>query len=186
MKAQEQPKISPEELARISKAARQVAAYAVFLRWSATFQKDEITRNPKNGRIMLLSPMQSGRFAFHLEGDTLYLGIQSFEAAWFASMPFDKAYVTDRLYLAVEGVGCIDSKLPPLGLGIFVDSVLKRTKMVSAKWLQPIRIAVGDGQVVSIGGQIGSRIPVESGDIVSSLAATVAAKQKQQDISRYF
>ncbi len=36
----EGPQISPEERARIAKAAKQVAAYANFPRWSANFQKD--------------------------------------------------------------------------------------------------------------------------------------------------
>ncbi|WP_240533886.1 hypothetical protein [Aeromonas veronii] len=114
----EGPQISPEERARIAKSARQVAAYANFLRWTANFRRDEVVKHPNHDRVMLLSPMQSGRFSFAIEGDTLLLGVQDFEAAWMAAMPFDCAYVSDRLYLSVEGVACMDAKLPPLALGI--------------------------------------------------------------------
>lgn len=103
----EGPKISPEERARIAKSARQLASYVNFLRWAANFRRDEIARHPSHDRVMLLSPMQSGRFSFALEGQTLLLGVQPFEAAWAASMPFDCAYVSDRLYLSVQGVGLL-------------------------------------------------------------------------------
>lgn len=34
----------------------------------------------------------------------MYVGVQPFEAAWASCMPFEAAYVSDRLYLSVEGV----------------------------------------------------------------------------------
>lgn len=57
----EGPQISPEERARIAKSARQVAAYANFLRWTANFRRDEVVKHPNHDRVMLLSPMQSGK-----------------------------------------------------------------------------------------------------------------------------
>ncbi len=182
----EGPQISPEERARIAKAAKQVAAYANFLRWSANFQKDEFTRHPRHDRVILLSAMQSGRFSFAVEGETIYLGVQPFEAVWLATLPIDKVYISDRLYLSIEGVACMDSKLPALGIGIFVDDQAKRAEMAAAKWLQPVRVEVSEGRVVSVDREIGTRVPVTSSDIISSLQAVAKAKLKQQDMSRFF
>jgi hypothetical protein len=120
--------ISAEDRARIAKAARQLAAYTNFLRWCANFRKDEVSRHPRSERVVLLSPMQSGRFAFRVQGNTGELGVQPFELAWMSCMPFDRAYVTDRLYLSVEGVACLDSGLPSLGIGIFIDDQAKGQK----------------------------------------------------------
>jgi hypothetical protein len=178
--------VSPEDRTRIAKAAKQVAAYINFLRWTANFQKDELTRHPRHERVMLLSPMQSGRFSFAVEGETIYLGVQPFEAIWMATLPLDQAYVSDRLYLTVEGVACIDSKLPALGLGVFVDDQAKRKQMAAAKWLQLVRVQVGDGRVIAVDSEFGSRIPVTGADIIGALAAAGQAKLKQQDISRFF
>lgn len=183
---QEGPQISPEDKARIAKAARQVAAYANFLRWAANFQRDEITTHPRHDRVKLLSPMQSGRFPFLVSDGTLYLGVQDFEAAWVSAMPFDKAFVSDRLYLSVESVSCMDAKLPALGLGIFVDDRAKRQQMAAAKWLQPIRVKVSGGRVVERGRTIGAKVPVSATDIIKSLAEAAQAKLKQQDMSRFF
>jgi hypothetical protein len=183
---QEGPQISPEERARIAKAAKQVASYANFLRWNANFQKDELARHPRHDRIMLMSAMQSGRFSFSIEDDTVYLGVQPFEAVWMSYMPLDKAYVSDRLYLSIEGVACMDSKLPPLGIGLFVDDVAKRRKMALAKWLQPVQVKVQNGSVSAVERQLGPRIPVVGADIIAALAAVAEAKLKQQDMSRFF
>ncbi len=175
-----------QERARVARAARQLAAYANFLRWSANFPKEELTRHPRHDRVMLLSPMQSGRFAFVVEGDVIYLGVQAFEAVWLGSMPIDKVYVSDRLYLSVAGVACIDSKLPPLGLGIFVDEHEKRAKMAAAKFLQLVGMQVSEGRVTALGALIGAPIAVAGADIIGSLAAVAGARIKQQDISRFF
>lgn len=180
------PQISPEERARIAKAAKQVASYANFLRWAANFRKDEITRHAKSDRVMLLSAMLSGRFCFCVEGETAYLGVQPFEAPWFAAMPFEKAYISDRLFLSIESVGCIDSKLPALGLGIFADDSRKREQMARAKWLQAIRVRVADGRVIAVEQNLGPRIPLLRQDIISGLAETAQARLKQQDMSRFF
>ncbi|WP_298601338.1 hypothetical protein [uncultured Zoogloea sp.] len=182
----EGPQISPEERARIAKAAKQVAAYANFLRWSANFQKDEFTRHPRHDRVILLSAMQSGRFSFAVESDTIYLGVQPFEAVWLSTLPIDKVYVSDRLYLSIEGVACMDSKLPALGIGIFVDDQAKRAEMAAAKWLQPVRVEVSEGRVVSVDREIGTRVPVTGSDIITALASVAKAKLKQQDMSRFF
>lgn len=182
----EGPQISPEERARFAKAAKQVAAYANFLRWSANFQKDELSRHPRHERVMLMSPMQSGRFSFAIEGDTIYLGVQPFEAVWMSTLPLDKAFVSNRLYLSTEGVACMDSKLPALGLGIFVDDQAKRKAMSAAKWLQPVQVRIAEGRVVAIDRQIGTRIPVAAADIIGALAAVAKDKLKQQDMARFF
>jgi len=180
------PKISPEEAARIKRAAYQLASYANFLRWSANFQKDEVTRHPRHDRVMMLSPMQSARFAFAIEGDTLLLGVQPFEAIWVATMPFDRAYVSDRLYLSGDGVACMDNKLPPLGLGFFIDDQAKRKAMSEAKWLQPVRMRMQGGHVAAIDGAFGKRIPLSGTDIIKALGDVAAAKLKQQDMSRFY
>lgn len=180
------PKISPEERARIAKAAKQVAAYANFLRWSANYQKDEVARHPSHDRVMLLSPMQSGHFSFCVDGDTVLLGVQPFEATWVSCMPFDKAYVSDRLYLAVESVNIMDNKMPQLVLGFFVDDQQKRQQMASAKWLQPVRVRAEGGRVVAVEREFGQRVPLVSMDIISALSQASNAKLKQQDMSRFF
>ena len=182
----EGPQISPEEQARIAKAAKQVAAYANFLRWAANFRKDEITRHPKTDKVMLLSPMLSGRFSYCVEGDTVYLGAQPFEAAWLSAMPIEKAYVSDRLYLSVEGVGCMDSKLPALGIGVFMDDQRKRNQIAAAKWLQIVRVQVRDGSVYAVEETLGPRLALTRQDIVTGLTDAAKAKLQQQDMSRFF
>lgn len=171
---------------RIAKAARQVAAYANFLRWSANFPKEELSRHPRHQRVMLLSPMQSGRFTFCIDGATILLGVQEFEAVWLGMMPIDHVYVSDRLYLSIDGVACIESKLPALGLGIFVDDQEKRARMAAAQWLQMVTVTVRDGRVVALGRTLGAPVPVAGSDIVGALATAAGAKLKQQDISRFF
>jgi len=179
--------ISPQERARIAKSARQVAAYANFLRWTANFRRDEVVGHPNHDRVMLLSPMQSGRFSFAIEGDTLLLGVQDFEAAWMAAMPFDCAYVSDRrLYLSVEGVTCMDAKLPPLALGIFVDDPAKRAAMSAARLVQPTRVYVRDGRIAEVGRTLGLGFPVKQGDVIKQLVVAAKEKLRQQDIGRFF
>lgn len=185
MAEKEPPKISPEDKARIAKAARQLVATANFMRWAANFNKEELVRHPRSQQVFMLSPMQSGRFAFALEGDTLYLGVQPFEVPWLSVMPVETAYISDRLYLMVEGISVMDSKLLPLGVGFFVDDVAKRKAMASAKHLQIVRATVHEGRVVDIGEAIGGRIAMSSTDIIRALTAKTTAKMKKQDMARF-
>jgi len=180
------PQISPEDKARIAKASRQLLGYANFLRWAANFPREELSRHPRHERVTLLSPMTSGRFAFAVEGDILYLGVQAFEAVWLSTLPVEKVYISDRLYLYVEGVPCMDSKLTTLGIGIFVDDAEKRQLMAKAKWCQPVRMSVEDGAVQSIGRPLGQRIPMETKDIERALVAVADAKRKSGDMARFF
>jgi hypothetical protein len=182
----EGPQISPEERVRFATAAKQVAGYANFLRWTANFQKDELLRHPRNDRVVLLSPMQSGRFSFAIDGDTVVIGVQPFEAVWASTLPIKKAFVSDRLYLSVDSVACMDSKLPAIGIGIFVDDSAKRALMAQAKWLKLARVHVSDGRVVGVERELGSKIPLDGSDIIKTLAADHAAKLKQKDMSRFF
>jgi hypothetical protein len=135
---------------------------------------------------MLLSPMQSGRFSFALEGQTLMLGIQAFEAAWAACMPFECAYVSDRLYLSVQGVGCMNAKMPPLILGIFVDDPKKWALMASARFVQPTRVTVRNGAVAEVGRAVGLGFPLKPGDVIKQLVVTAREQLRQQDMGRYF
>ncbi|MGA9660309.1 MAG: hypothetical protein WBQ92_01330 [Pseudomonas alloputida] len=180
------PAISAEERARVARAARQVVAYANFLRWTANFKRDEVLRHPEHDRVILLSPMQSGRFSFALEGDTLYVGVQPFEAAWASCMPFEAAYVSDRLYLSVEGVNFMDSRMPPLALGIFVDEGEKRARIAAARFVQLIQVSVCDGYVVEVGEPCGDPVEMRPGDVVRQLRETRQAKVQQQDMGRFF
>lgn len=180
------PKISPEERDRIAKSARQVVSYANFLRWSANFRRDEVLRHPNHDRVMLLSPMQSSKFCFAIDSGTVLLGVQNFEAAWMAAMPFECAYVSDRLYLSVEGVVCMEAKLPPLVLGIFVDDNSKRIAMAGKKFMQPIRVKARDGQIVEVGEFLGTKFPIKPGDVIKELVTKEKEKLRQQDISRFF
>ena len=181
------PQISPEDRARIARSSRQLAAYANFLRWCSNFPREEVARHGRHSRVMMLSPMQSGRFAFATdEQGTAFLGVQPFEATWVATMPFDKAYVSDRLYLYVGGVNCMDNKLPELAIGIFLDDRSKRAAIESCQSLQPIRMEARHGRVASIGDPFGVRLPVVKGDIIGDLAKQTQAKLKQQDVSRFF
>lgn len=180
------PLISADDMARVRKSAKQVAAYANFLRWTANFRKDEVVTHANHDKVILLSPMQSGRFSFALEGRTLLLGVQSFEAAWISAMPFEAAYVSDRLYLSVEGVACMDSRMPPLALGLFVDEARKRHIMATAETIQPVRVLVRNGVVEEVEERIGEPIPIVEGDIIRKLFDTQQQKLRQQDMGRFF
>ncbi|WBM32210.1 hypothetical protein [Pseudomonas sp. NY11382] len=180
------PAISAQERARVARAARQLVGYANFLRWTANFKRDEVLRHPEHDRVMLLSPMQSGRFSFALEGETLYLGVQPFEAAWVSNMPFEAAYVSDRLYLSVNGVNFMDSRMPALALGIFVDDAGKRARMAAARFVQCVQVAVRDGYVVEVGELCGEPVEMRQGDVVRQLRETRQAKVQQQDMGRFF
>lgn len=180
------PQISPEDQKRIAKGARQLAAYAAFLRWSANFARDEIATHPMHKQIMILSPVQSGRFAFAMEGSTILLGTQGFESAWMSDMPFDCAYVSDRLYLCVTGVSLMEVQFPPLALGIQISDARKRALLAQARFVQPIGIDVEDGSVASVGRVYGLGFPVRQGEVTAGLLQAAKARMKAQDMSRFF
>ncbi len=180
------PAVAPHERARIARAARQVVGYTNLLRWAANFPREEMQRHPEHHQVMLLSPMQSGRFSFALEGDTLYVGVQPFEAAWASVMPFQAASVSDRLYLSVDGIALMDSHMPPLSLGIFVDQAGKRELMAAARQVQFVNVSVGDGFVIDVGEPCGDPVPMQPGNVVSRLRETRQATAKQQDMGRFF
>jgi len=184
--AQKSTLVNPEDQKRILQSAHQIAGYTNFLRWAANFKKDEILKHPQHDQVILLSPMQSGRFSFAIEDDTVLLGIQAFESAWFSVMPFECAYVSDRLYLYVNGVSCMDAKMSSIGIGIFVDDLKKRQHLAQAKWIKPVHVFVENGQVTKIGAPLGQRFPIRKEDIISSLVAAAKNRLKQQDLARFF
>nr|WP_314477378.1 hypothetical protein [uncultured Pseudomonas sp.] len=178
--------VAPSDHARVARAARQLVGYANLLRWAANFQREELQRHPEHAQVMLLSPMQSGRFSFAVESETLYVGVQPFEAAWAALIPFSGATVSDRLYLMADGVSFMDSHMPPLSLGLFVDEVSKRTSMAEAKFVQFIQVTVTEGYVATVGDACGDPIPMRQGEVITQLHETRQAKAKQQDMGRFF
>ncbi|ANN80901.1 hypothetical protein BAU07_26255 (plasmid) [Bordetella flabilis] len=163
-----------------------MAAYAAFLRWSANFSRNEITTHPSHRQIMMLSPVQSGRFAFTLEGSTILLGTQPFEAAWMAHMPFDCAYLSDRLYLCVTGVSLMEVHFPPIALGIHVAGAEKRGQLSQGRFVQPVGVEVQNGAVTAVGRPYGLGFPVRQGEITSGLLEATAARMRSQDMSRFF
>jgi hypothetical protein len=181
----EAPQLSAEDRIRIAKAARQVAGYTNFLRWAANFRKNELLPHPRHDRVMLLSPMQSGRFSFCVDGDTLLVGVQTFESAWMATLPFCKAYVSDRLYLSVEGVRCMESQLSPLCVGIFVDSRAKRSVMAHATWLQLVEVVAVGSTIASVGEKLGAPIPIADEDVIAALERFGHAHANRQDLSGF-
>lgn len=178
--------VSPEERARIARAAKQLAAYANFLRWCGNFPRDEVAFHPANRKIALLSLRQSARFSYAIEDATLFLGVQPFEAAWVTHMPFEAAYVSDRLYLQVNEVACMGAKLPALSVGIHVNSPSKRAAMGRARALQPVRVRVRQGHVVDVDSPLGAAVPITSGDVVKLLAEQARQRAKKTDITRLF
>lgn len=177
--------LSQEDKERIKKSALQLASYVNFMRWSANFKREEIKVHPTHGKkIFLLSVMQSGRFSFLIQGDTVILGVQGFECAWMASMPFACAYVDDRLYLQVDAVECLGAKMSGLTLGIFVDDEKKLSAMKMAKYLQLVRVSVHNGSVTEVGRAIGLGFPIKSG-LIKALKADVD-RIRQNDSGRFF
>ena len=177
--------ISPKEQERIRKAARQVVAFVKFLRWSTNFPRNEICSHPNHDRVMMLSSMQSARFAFGIDDDVLLLGVQDFEAVWFAEMPFTCAYISDRIYLSVDGTNCIGTKLPPLAIGIFVDDPVKCVEMSKARILRSVAITVRNGEVVSVGHALGPDVSILPGDIVQTFSEAQSEKLQKMDMRRY-
>jgi hypothetical protein len=178
-------KISPEERARILKSARQVAAYTNFMRWTANFRRDEVLNHPQHSQVMMLSPMQSGRFSFAIDGDTLLLGVQPFEEAWMSTMPFARAYLSDRLYLSIENVVCMDVTIPSLTFGIFVDDAKKREEMARANYVQPVRVTVVEGKISEVGRAFNLGFPLKHEDVIEQLIQISKERREQQDMSRF-
>lgn len=178
--------ISEGEKKRIQKATSLLAGYINFMRWAGNFRRDEITRHPRHGSVVMLSPMQSSRFAFAVEGSTLLLGAQRFEMAWLSVVPFEAAYVSDRLYLSTTGVQCMDVKLPPLTIGFFSDRKTKREEMAQCGYVVPVEISVAQGLVVEVGQPQGMGIPVKEGDIVAALNEAAKETQNSRDLARFF
>jgi len=180
------PKISVDDQKRISKGARQLAAYASFLRWSANFSRDEISTHRSHRQVKMLSAVQSGRFAFAVEGSTILLGVQDFESAWIADMPFDCDYLSDRLYLCVTGVSLMEVHFPPIALGIQVSDPQKRAQISQGRFVQPVGIAVANGSVERVGRPYGLGFPIKQGDVTAGLLAASVARMRAQDMSRFF
>lgn len=182
----EGPQISEEDLRRVEKGARQLASYAAFLRWSANFPRDEIIRHPEHQQVMMLSPVQSGRFSFAIEGSTILLGTQPFEGAWMEHMPFDCAYVSDRLYLCVSGISCMEVNFPPLALGIHILDARTRSELAGGRFVQPIEVEVDDGSITAVGRPYGLGFHVKPGDVTAGLLQAAKESMRTQDMSRFF
>jgi len=178
--------ISTKDKTRISISARQVVAYTNFLRWMSNFKRDEIVRHPCHNQVILLSPMQSGRFSFAIEEGKLLIGVQDFEIPWIATMPFAAAYVSDRIYLSVRGRECMNTTIPLIVLGIFVDDHRKCVAMSATHSVQFIRVCIRNSRVVDVGEVIGECFPLKTADIIEQLAMEVKEKLKQQDTRRFF
>ena len=156
------------------------------MRWAGNFRRDEIKRHPRHGSVVMLSPLQSSRFAFAAEGSTLLLGAQSFEMAWLTVMPFEAAYVSDRLYLSTTGVQCMDVTLPPLTIGFFCDQKGKREQMAQCSYVVPVEITVSEGAVVDVGRPQGMGIPMRQGDVVAVLNEAAKEAMNRRDLARFF
>lgn len=178
--------ISEEDRLRIQRSTLLLSGYVNFMRWAGNFRRDEIQKHPRHAGVMMLSPLQSGRFAFATEGNALLLGAQPFEMAWLGVLPFEAAYVSDRLYLTVSGAQCMDVNLPPLTVGIFVNSKRKLATMAECGHVAPVRIAVQDGAVVEVANPEGMGFPIRSGDVVKALNTEVAERRNKRDLARYF
>lgn len=182
----DEPEISEADKKRLQKSTTLLAAYVNFLRWAGNFRRDEIARHPRHGAVVMLSPMQSSRFAFSVDGSTLLLGAQPFELAWLSVMPFEAAYVSDRLYLSTSSAQCMDVTLPALTIGIFCDQKAKREQMASASYVVPVEITVSKGAVTDMGRPVGLGIPMKKGDVVAALNEATKNDQNRRDLARFF
>jgi hypothetical protein len=183
---EEGPQISPKERERIERASRQFVSYTNFIRWATNFRADEIRAHPKHKAVKILSPVQSGRFSFAIEGDTILLGTQEFEGVWMNTMPWDAAYVSDRLYLSVNSTKIMDANLHALALGLFIDDEAKRARMRNAKFVQIVPVRAMDGHVVEVQRALGLGFPIRQGDVVDDLRQLAAERVHQMDASRWF
>jgi hypothetical protein len=180
------PQISPKERERIERASRQFVSYTNFIRWAANFRADEMRAHPSHKAVKNLSPMQSGRFSFAIEGNTILLGTQEFEGVWMSTMPWDAAYVSDRLYLSVNSTKIMDANLYALVLGLFIDDETKRARMRNAKYVQIVPVKVVDGRVVEVDRALGLGFPIREGDVVADLRKLAAERIDQADVSKWF
>lgn len=182
----DEPEISEEDKKRLQKATTLLAAYTNFMRWAANFRRDEITKHPRHASVVMLSTMQSSRFAFAVEGSSLLLAAQPFEMAWLSAMPFDSAYVSDRLYLSTEGAQAMDVNLPPITIGIWCDQRAKREAMAQASYVVPVDMTVYEGQITEVGRPTSMGIKIKQGDVVTALNDAARARQNSRDLARYF
>jgi hypothetical protein len=158
------PQLSPAEIAQIQRAARQSIAYAEFFRWGKTYERGEITR--RTNEIFKFSPLVTSMFAFGVEGTTLYLGVQKTEKQWVEPMPFDRAYVSDRLYLCCDSMDFDGITYPTLILGFYVSDTYKLEKMAECKIIEPKDMVVENGEVIEVGRSFGDRIPLLPGNVM--------------------
>lgn len=177
--------ISEQDRARLQRSAAQLAAYTTFIRWSASFARDEVQTDSRHGHVLRLSVVQSSRFSFAVENEIAYLGVQATEAAWFRWMPFDAAYVSDRLYLVVNGIHTFRSKIPRMALGIFIDGESKRAAIARAQSVQGISVAAAGGEIVEIGDCVGAAIPLQRADVATALRADDHARVAARDFTRF-
>ena len=101
-------------------------------------------------------------------------------------MPFEAAYVSDRLYLSTTGVQCMDVTLPPLTIGFFCDQKGKREQMAQCSYVVPVEIAVSEGVVVDVGRRQGMGIPMRQGDVVAGLNEAAKEAMNRRDLARFF
>ncbi|MNH41938.1 hypothetical protein D3C79_1035330 [compost metagenome] len=80
----------------------------------------------------------------------------------------------------------MDTRMPPLALGIFVDEGEKRVLMAAARFVQLVQVSVRDGYVVEVGQPCGEPVEMRPGDVVRQLRETRQAKVQQQDMGRFF
>lgn len=178
--------LSEADRARFKKAALQTVACMNFMRWAANFRRDEVILHPQHDSVMLLSPLQSSRFSYAVQNDTVMLGVQHFEAAWMQAMPIEAAYITDRIYLRVREVPILNTKMPELIIGIYVNNSKKLAEMASASVLQPVRVDVCDGQVTTVGRALGVGYPIVKKDIIKALKDEAKGRRDQLDVGRFF
>ncbi len=187
MTKQEAPlKLSKKDKDRVLMAARMLPGYANFLRWTTNFPKETISVHPNHNNIILLPPVLSGLFSFDVDGSEMLLGVQAFEMAWMGAIPFNCAYLSDRLYLSAASTPCMNTVLPTLAVGIFIDSQEKREFMANADTLFIVPVDVGQGRVINVGQKQTYGIPLKKMGVVEALHQEESDKVQKQDISRFF
>lgn len=177
--------LTHEDKLRFAKAAKQIVSYVNFLRWSGNFRSGEMLTHPSHKDVILLSATQSGRFSYAVSGDTVFLGVQAFEAAWITAMPFECAHITDRIYLRIHSTAVLSGKVPDLTIGIYVNSPAKLAEMARASHIEFRRVEVRDGVVSGVGGTINNPVDIKTEDVITALKREQKARQKKLDVSRY-
>lgn len=178
--------IPEEDRKRIQKATSLLAGYINFMRWAGNFRQNEIQKHPRHANIVMLSPLQSSRFAYSVQGSTLLLGTQHFELAWLTVLPFEVAYVSDRLYLSVSGVRCLEVGLPPITIGLWFNHKSKLEEISACSYVTPVEMTVIDGVVTDVGRPLGLGIPVKKADVVAALQQEAKEAMNQTDLTRFF